>query len=207
MSANDATLARRVVAGDEAAFEEFFERYFPRLFRFALPRVDGNDDCAEDVVQRVMIRAVTRLNTYRGEASLLTWLCTLCRHEIAAWRERQGRVREVSFLDDRAQLRAALETIAIEDDANPDVVMRRRELAELVRLTLDHLPGRYGDVLEWRYMHGFSVAEIAARLGVGYKAAESLLTRARESFRQGFTYAAGEWSQGEPHGLVRSEES
>jgi RNA polymerase sigma-70 factor (ECF subfamily) len=207
MSVNDAALARGVAAGDEAAFEEFFDRYFPRLFRFALPRVGRNADCAEDIVQRVLIRAVNRMHTYRGEASLLTWLCTLCRHEIAAWRERVGRLREVSLFDDRPQMRAALETLAANDEADPDQVMRRHELSELVRLTLDHLPGRYGDVLEWKYIQGLSVMEIADRLGVGYKAAESLLTRARESFRQGFTLVAGEWSCPELIGLAPSEES
>ena len=53
----------------------------------------------------------------------------------------------------------------------------------IVEATLDSLPGRYGEVLEWKYIDGLSVAEIASRLDVGAKAAESLLTRAREAFR------------------------
>ena len=36
--------------------------------------------------------------------------------------------------------------------------------SRLVQLTLDALPGRYGDVLEWKYIHGLAVVEIAARL-------------------------------------------
>jgi RNA polymerase sigma-70 factor (ECF subfamily) len=36
---SDTALARRVLAGDEAAFEEFFDRYFPRLYRFAHARL------------------------------------------------------------------------------------------------------------------------------------------------------------------------
>jgi DNA-directed RNA polymerase specialized sigma24 family protein len=56
----------------------------------------------------------------------------------------------------------------------------------LVRLTLDQLPARYGDALEWKYVEGLSVKEIAVRLGVGPKAAESLLTRARQAFRDAF---------------------
>ena len=42
MSTSDLAMARRILNGDEAAFEEFFERSFPRLFRFALPRLGGN---------------------------------------------------------------------------------------------------------------------------------------------------------------------
>jgi DNA-directed RNA polymerase specialized sigma24 family protein len=53
-------------------------------------------------------------------------------------------------------------------------------------------------VLEWKYIHELSVQEIAERLGVGYKAAESLLTRARAAFREGFSLTAGEWSDAMP---------
>jgi RNA polymerase sigma-70 factor, ECF subfamily len=65
-----------------------------------------------------------------------------------------------------------------------------------VQVTLDHLPARYADVLEWKYIQGLSVDEIAHRLGVGYKAAESLLTRARQAFRDGFSLVAGGWPLG-----------
>ncbi len=53
-------------------------------------------------------------------------------------------------------------------------------------MTLDYLPRRYGDALEWKYIEGISVAEIGARLKIAPKAAESLLTRARSAFRDGF---------------------
>lgn len=204
---SDLALARRVLAGDAAAFDEFFERYFPRLFRFALPRLGGNEDAAEEVVQRVLIRALARLQTYRGEAALLTWLCTFCRHEIARVREHDGRLREVSLFDDRPQLRPALDALTALDADDPEQALRRRELAELVRQTLDHLPGRYGEVLEWKYIQGLSVDEIAARLGVGYKAAESVLSRARAAFRHGFAFVMDEWTGGSPPRLARSEES
>jgi RNA polymerase sigma-70 factor (ECF subfamily) len=183
---NDIELARRVLAGDEAAFDELFDRFFPRLYRFALPRLGNNEDAAEEIVQQVLIRALERLYTYRGEAALLTWLCTLCRREIAGRYESDTRRREVSLVDDRPEIRVALDALAASESVDPEDTLGRRELAELVRLTLDHLPGRYGDVLEWKYLQDLSVKEIADRLGVGYKAAESLLTRARAAFRDGF---------------------
>jgi RNA polymerase sigma-70 factor, ECF subfamily len=58
-----------------------------------------------------------------------------------------------------------------------------------VQAILDRLPARYGDALEWKYVEGLSVMEIAERLGVGAKAAESLLTRARTAFRDAYTSA------------------
>ena len=91
MAPEGLALARRVIAGEESAFEEFFSAYFPRLYRFARVRLGGNDDGAEDVVQTTLIKALEKLHTYRGEADLFTWLCTFCRWEIAAWFKRTGR--------------------------------------------------------------------------------------------------------------------
>jgi RNA polymerase sigma-70 factor (ECF subfamily) len=204
---SDVALARRVLAGDEAAFDEFFGRYFQRLYRFARPRLGGNDDAAEEVVQRVLIRAIDKLGGYKGEAALLTWLCTLCRREIARWHEHEGRVREVSFCDDRPEIRVALDALAQVESDDPEAAFHKRELAALVQLTLDHLPGRYGEVLEWKYIHGLSVDEIAERLGVGYKAAESLLTRARAAFRDGFSFVTGSWPSRRGPRLAGSEGS
>ena len=65
------------------------------------------------------------------------------------------------------------------------------QLGQLVHATLDHLPGRYGEALEWRYIEGLSVPEIAERLDLGYKATESVLSRARKAFRDGFALAGG----------------
>ena len=166
-------------------FEEFFAGYFPRLYRFALGRVGGNEDLAEEITQATLIRAINKLHTYRGEAALFTWLCTLSRREIAAWVDRTGRVVEVPLVDDHLPTRAALEALATLS-GDPDTELRRKELSELVQATLDHLPGRYGDALEWRYIEGQSVGEIADRLRLSYKAAESVLSRARRAFREGF---------------------
>src|SRR5215212_4251144 len=168
-------LVRRMVGGDEAAFEEFFGANFGPLFRFALPRVGGDADTAEEVVQLALCRAVRKLATYRGEASLLTWLCTICRHEIHDWFERQRRVPPmVDLVEDLPEVRAALDSVS---------AIEKQETARLVQVVLDRLPSRYGDALEWKYIEGLSVAEIAQPLAVATKAAESMLTRARDAFR------------------------
>lgn len=183
---SDLALARRLLAGDETALDEFFRDYFPRLYRFACVRLGGNDDAAEEVVQSAMTKAFQKLHTYRGEAAMFTWLCAVCRREITEWRERTGMRAEVALIEDEPRTRAALDALAAMTRDDPETELHRSEIARLVQVTLDHLPARYADALEWRYMQGLSVDEIASRLGLGYKAAESLLTRARHAFRDGF---------------------
>jgi RNA polymerase sigma-70 factor (ECF subfamily) len=190
---SDLDLARRVLAGDETASDAFFADYFPRLYRFARIRLGGDDTAAEEVVQVTLIRAVRKLHTYRGEAALFTWLCTLCRREIGAWARRKGRAAEVSLADDLPAVQAMLAAASALAQPDPEIEARRRELSHLVQLTLDQLPGRYGQVLEWKYVQELSVGDISGRLGIGYKAAESLLTRARQAFRDAFVLVGSVW--------------
>jgi DNA-directed RNA polymerase specialized sigma24 family protein len=67
-----------------------------------------------------------------------------------------------------------------------------------VQVTLDHLPANYASALEWRYIQGLGVADISSRLALGYKATESLLSRAREAFREGFSALTSEPRPEEP---------
>src|SRR5215470_18376315 len=98
MSAVERDLVRRMLAGRERAFEEFFDGYFPPLFRFALART-GSEDAAQEIVQATMTTAIRKIGTWRGEAALFTWLCTICRHEIGAHLERLHG-RNVALVED-----------------------------------------------------------------------------------------------------------
>jgi RNA polymerase sigma-70 factor (ECF subfamily) len=182
----DRSLARRVAGGDQRAFDEFFREYFPRLFRFTLSRVDNDPHLAEEIVQRTMCKVVRKMGSYRGEALLFTWLCQICRNETnAIFRQRGLEIRAELRIEDHPAVQAALESMKA-DDFRPESAQRRDEIATFVRTTLEHLPANYAIALEMKYINGNSVAEIAQKLGVGEKAAESVLSRARSAFRDGF---------------------
>jgi RNA polymerase sigma-70 factor (ECF subfamily) len=188
----DRELVQQMLAGEERAFSEFFTTYFPRVFRFALPRVNRNEDDAKDVVQATLVKAMRKLGDYRGEAAMFTWLCQICRREIANHVRSERRYSDkVILIEDSDEVRAALESIEAPAADDP---LRRCDGAELKRLVhavLDRLPGRYGEALEWKYVEGRSVEEIGDRLGIGHTAAQSLLARARLAFRDGLEAVFG----------------
>jgi RNA polymerase sigma-70 factor (ECF subfamily) len=193
LHAADKTLVRRLLAGEEEAFEVFFEGHFPPLYRFALRRLGDDPDAAGDVAQLAICKAIRKLATYRGEAALQTWLFTFCRREVSAHLARRGRTPlPIGLLDDTPEIRAALESLIAPASEGPEAELERKEIACLVQITLDHLPPHYGQVLEWKYMHELPVKEIASRLRLAPKAAESLLTRARAAFRDAFASISGE---------------
>jgi RNA polymerase sigma-70 factor (ECF subfamily) len=181
---SDFETARRILKGDERAFRDLFDQFFPRLYRFALVRLHGDHDLASEIAQQTICKALDGLDSYRGEAALYTWLCQICRHVLIDQRRKAQRTeRFVRPLEDEPNVRAVLEAFAAPVEAQPDAQTWHRDIQRLVQATMDVLPDRYGDVLEWKYLDGLPVNEIAARLDLGPKAAESLLTRARTAFR------------------------
>ena len=180
MHANDLKLARSLVTGDEQQFNQFFEHFFPRLYRFAFSRL-SDESIVEDVVQSTLMNAMRGMKNYRGEASMFTWLCQICRNEIATIYRKQGKSVLTVTADDDA-IRPILESLESES-ATPEQHYLDLEARNLLAEVLDFLPGNYGKALEWKYVLGLSVTEIANRLGLTELATQSLLARARTSFR------------------------
>lgn len=179
---NDADLIEGLLGGEAAAFEVYFHTCYPRLYRFALRRV-ARPALAEEVAQEAIVKGLAKLASFRGEASLLTWLCGICRNEIAIVRRRHPELEHLHpVVEDDPSARAVLELLAHEAPW-PEALLRREQTIALVQSVLDCLPSQYSDVLEWKYVEGLSVAEIAARIGRSEKAIESMLTRARDAFR------------------------
>jgi RNA polymerase sigma-70 factor, ECF subfamily len=183
----DLQLARRISAGDRAAFDEFFSRQYPRLYRFVLLRMQRNEDATQDLCQQTLERAVRYMSAYRGEASISTWLCQIARREMTDYWEKCGRdARHQISYDQVESLRHVLESMEVDAASSPEGQGEARDLQLLVQTVLDHLPDPYGDVLEWKYVEGLSAEEVAARLHVSGTAAHSLLARARRAFRLEF---------------------
>jgi RNA polymerase sigma-70 factor (ECF subfamily) len=76
--------------------------------------------------------------------------------------------------------------------ADPALAASRADAARVVQLILDQLPPSYGDALEWKYVEGLGVKEIAVRLDVTPLAAESLLARARRAFKDAWRTMMGD---------------
>lgn len=183
----DKKLAKRLLDGDRKSFDAFFNAYFPRLYRFSLVRLDYDHDLADETAQIVLCQAISKMSTYRGEAPLFSWLCTFCRYEISRQLKARGRAQgDTPLREDDPSVRAALESLLSVSANDPDAAVYQMEISRLVKVALDQLPTLYADSLESKYVSGLSVQEIADRLGKSAKATESILTRARASFRECF---------------------
>ncbi len=185
---DDRKLVKKLLSGDELAFEGFFEDNFARLYRFALVRLSDDPDAARDIAQIVLTRAMQKLHTYRAESALFTWLCAICRNEVSDWLSRQGRYRQhIVLTEDYPELQAAVDSFQTPFEENPEAQYLRLEKLRLIQVALDKLPAKYGNVLEWKYVQGHSVREISTRLNMGQEATQSLIARAKRAFADVYT--------------------
>jgi RNA polymerase sigma-70 factor (ECF subfamily) len=180
----DRELVRQLLRGHRRAFDQFFNDYFPRLYRFVLPRIEGDPAAAEDLCQHVLARAVRALASYRGEAALFTWICQIARNELSRyWERRKHEDSAVLHIEDDADVRAMLESVAAPESEQPESQRLRSEVARIIHVALDHLPQHYANALELKYIDGLSVQEVAEHLAQTVTATQSVLARARNALR------------------------
>lgn len=197
---DDKRLVKQLLAGDQSAFDRFFDEHFARLYRFTIVRMSQDPEAARDVVQITLTKAVRKLDSYRGESALFTWLCAICRNEMSDWLARQGRHdAHIVLTEDFPEVEAAVNSFQAPQDDSPERQYRRTESLRLIQVALDRLPARYGNVLEWKYVEGWTVKEIADKLDLGTEATQSLLARAKRAFADVYSammYAVGEDTTG-----------
>ena len=194
---DDLELAERMLGGDEEAFERFAERFFRPLLRFALGRLGDRPDLARELVQSAVCKALAKLDGYRGEASMLTWLCAICRNEMLMhFRRERTAPSETQLGDEREPGTPAAVLPFTGAGADPEEALIGHESAWRVHAALDAIPEHYARALEWKYLQRWPVQRIAERLGLSPKAAESLLTRARGAFRKSYQALADDLAAG-----------
>ncbi len=192
-SREDKQLAGRMARGDDAAFNQFFDEYYPRIYRFCVRRI--TESAAEDVAQTVIIQGIRKIASFRGEASLLTWLTQIARNEIRAHYRSSARFRLEVAVEDNEAVRAEVESIASDPEWNPEPAAEYSQRQHAIQLILDHLPGQYGTLLEMKYIESLSVEEIAERLGSTVVSVQSKLARARAAFTRQFDALSAEMQQ------------
>lgn len=181
----DKQLVKRMLKGEQAAFDEFFTRYHPRIYRFCKNRAPEND--VDDIVIKAMRQGMRRAETYRGESSLLAWLYQVARSELSAYYKQNGRQKNTLFIEDNAVAMDHIDSLSVDEQLTPEGTLNRQRHVALIHTMLDQLPGDYGRVLEMKYVEGIAVDDIAERLSTTNIAIQSMLARARKAFKSTYT--------------------
>jgi RNA polymerase sigma-70 factor, ECF subfamily len=180
---DDLALVQRTRAGDGVAFRAIMRRYNRRLYRLARGII-RNDSEAEDIVQEAYVRAFAQLHTFRGEASLATWLSRI------AINEALGRVRLMQRRVDPYRGRDGEDAAQVipfprnADHDDPERSMAQRQIVQLVEQATDGLPEEFRTVFVARVIEGLSIEETADLLNILPETVKTRLHRARLLIRR-----------------------
>jgi RNA polymerase sigma factor (sigma-70 family) len=127
-------------------------------------------DVADDVTQDVFLKVYEKLDSYRAEASLKTWLLRITRNRVYDLR-RSFFLRRVTLVD-----------FFVEKGNHPSAELQAldRYVHDTTWASVLKLPLKYREVLILNAHHGLSIAEISDLLRVGESTVKSRLYRARK---------------------------
>lgn len=183
VATGESSLVARCLAGDDDACRELVDTHQPMVFQLAHVLL-GDREEALDLSQEVFLRVFRTLGSFRGDASLRTWIYRIVINQARnrrRWWARKGRAVQVS-LDEACA--ATNGEPAAPRTAGADARLEQQRLADRMRRAIATLPFDQRTVLILREVHGMRYQEIAFSLGVTVGAVKSRLARARAALRR-----------------------
>ena len=162
----DATLVRRVLDGDTAAFTMLVDRHAAACTRFAI-RMLGNREDAEDAVQDSFLRAYRSLARYEERQAFRTWLFQILVNRCRTAAVRRQRRQRMFLVDDNAVASASVQPAA-----------ESTELRAELRRAIDALDPDQREAFLLKHVELLSYDEMAEATGVGVSALKMRVKRA-----------------------------
>jgi len=179
---DDDALVAAIGSGDRDALRLLLERWGPRVRAF-LQRTLGSTRDAEDLTQETFVRIYGAAARYRPSGRFPAWLFRIAGN--LARRELRRRKLIALVLGEPAtrpeEIFASLPASGAFDPESP---LRDAEIRRAMAAALARLPERQRMAVLLRFYEEMPVADIASALGIGTRAAESLLARATRTLRK-----------------------
>lgn len=180
----DDGLVRRLKCGSAEAFEELLDSYQGPIYGFVFRLLDDSSEAA-DVTQEVFLKVFRKIEGFRSECSLKTWLYRIAVHEAANRRRWFSRHRRNEFSVDAAREEAGLGWTQLADQrGTPFDWLEQREQIDIVESCLREIDSRLRAAVVLRDIEGHSYNEIAATLEISLGTVKSRILRGREALKR-----------------------
>ena len=163
----DSELVKRFKSGDESAFALIVRRHQSKLRQVAAILLKNEQD-AMDIVQDVFGKAYYKLNSFREDASLYTWLYRIMYNRCISFLRRKKIVTFLSFDNNENN-----EFSFPSNEPAPDEVFERSEIMNAVSGARSKLPLRQRTAFALKQLNGLKFAEISVIMGITEGAAKA----------------------------------
>jgi RNA polymerase sigma-70 factor, ECF subfamily len=168
-----------------------YEPYLQMLARTQMRKAYQAKIGASDMVQQVMMQAVTGLDGFRGttEPEFLAWLRQILAHHLChldrdLHRDKRDIRREQSMEQKLAQSSLNLQALLAGDGPTPSAVVMMGENVLRLANAIERLPESQGDAIRLHYLEGMKLSEVAATLDTTTGAVAGLLHRGMKTLRE-----------------------
>jgi RNA polymerase sigma-70 factor, ECF subfamily len=162
--------------------ELVFREYAPRIYHIAR-RMLGNDADAEDVTQDVLVQVIRKLDTFRGDSQLSTWLHRVTVNAALAYRQKRANRQKRETHETDTDALETSEGPVTRWNVGPEEPVLAAEQTAVIEGAIGTLPGPFRDVYVLADVEGLPNQEIADLLGLSVPAVKSRLHRARLRMR------------------------
>ena len=171
---DEKSLVNGILKGNERILHQFYRHFYPSLFTFISRKINDRED-AEEILQDTLFAVLDALRDFAFKSSLFTFICSIANHKIIDF-YRKKKIKKIVFskFEDIEPLLGGL--------FGPEQAFDGVVLKQNIKNTFKKLSPSYQLILKLKYIYGFSVEEIARKLSVTFKSAESQLFRARKAF-------------------------
>jgi len=181
LEANDRELIEACRRGDRDAFRLLFEAHKDRVYSIAL-RYSGDAASAMDIAQETFLKVLSRIQEFRGEAGIETWLYRIAVNTCLDYQRRSQRL--MPFLSE------LIDAVSAEGESVLHRLMRA-EVEDDIQRIVARLSAEQKMVIVLRYTEGLSYDEIAAILGCSAGTVASRLNRAHKILERKLSHLRG----------------
>lgn len=171
---DDTTLIDHLFAHDRQAVSSFYRRFAPELKRYISCRVNQPED-ADEILQDTLFSFLEGLRDFRKESSVRTYLFSICQHKVIDFYRRK-KIKHIVF-SQVPQLEMLVSPVL-----GPEEELDATLVQEKIRAVFARLLPAYRQILKLKYLDHVAVEDIARKLTITFKSAESRLFRARRAF-------------------------
>lgn len=179
---DEAELIDRARKGEEMAVREIIRRLNPRLFRVARGIVESDAE-AEEVVQETYLIAFSRIDQFRGESKLSTWISKIALNTARMRLRKHRPAEEYDSVVESGQLLASVLEFPSMKNHTPEKEHGLAQFRDWLENAVSKLPSHLRVVFVLREAEGMSMADIAADLDVSVMTVKTRLFRARRQLR------------------------
>ena len=176
--ADDNTLINRAQSGDEGAFVELIQVYYPFVYAIVI-RIVKNSYDAEEVVQDAFFNAYRGLTQLEDATKFKSWLGEIAQNCGRNWLRKQR--------GDTVSIDEVSENLLQTQDS-PDERLTQLEQRELIRRIIETLPQKDREIAHAYYLEGASYDELTSTHGLSYNAIAFRLSRAKQQLTKRLQY-------------------